>query len=64
MHDQLLRLLTQNRTIFPTVDFGVFEWFIRFYGEQVKKYRGKADLALRTLMKLPYMNMKPDIWTL
>ena len=60
MHDQLLRLLTQNRTIFPTVDFGVFEWFIRFYGEQVKKYRGKADLALRTLMKLPYMNMKPD----
>ena len=60
MHDQLLRLLTQNRTIFPTVDFGAFEWFIRFYGEQVKKYRGKADLALRTLMKLPYMNMKPD----
>ena len=35
-------------------------WFIRFYAEQAKKYRGKADLVLRTLMKLPYMNMKPD----
>ena len=41
-------------------DFGVLEWFIRFYAEEAKRYRGKNDLVLRTLMKLPYMNMKPD----
>lgn len=60
MHDQLIRLFAQSRTLSPVNDFGVLEWFIRFCGEQAKKYRGKADLVLRTLMKLPYMNMKPD----
>ena len=57
---QLSHLFTQNRTLSLVYDFGVLEWFIRFYAEQAKKYRGKADLVLRTLMKLPYMNMKPD----
>ena len=33
---------------------------LRFYAEEAKRYRGKNDLVLRTLMKLPYMNMKPD----
>ena len=60
MHTQLSHLFTQNRTLSLVYDFGVLEWFIRFYEEQAKKYRGKADLVLRTLMKLPYMNMKPD----
>lgn len=60
MHTQLSRLFTQNRTLSLVYDFGVLEWFIRFYAEQAKKYRGKADLVLRTLMKLPYMNVKPD----
>lgn len=60
MHTQLSHLFTQNRTLSLVYDFGVLEWFIRFYAEQAKKYRGKADLVLRTLMKLPYMNMKPD----
>ena len=60
IHTQLSHLFTQNRTLSLVYDFGVLEWFIRFYAEQAKKYRGKADLVLRTLMKLPYMNMKPD----
>lgn len=60
MHTQLSHLFTQNRTLSLVYDFGVLEWFIRFYAEQAKRYRGKADLVLRTLMKLPYMNMKPD----
>ncbi len=59
MHDQLLCLFAGNRTFFPKTDFGILEWFIRFYADQVKKYRGKADLVMRTLMKLPYMNIKP-----
>ena len=60
MHTQLSHLFTQNLTLSLVYDFGVLEWFIRFYAEQAKRYRGKADLVLRTLMKLPYMNMKPD----
>lgn len=59
IHTQLSHLFTQNRTLSLVYDFGVLEWFIRFYAEQAKKYRGKADPG-RTLMKLPYMNMKPD----
>ena len=39
---------------------GVLEWFIRTYTEQVKACRSKADLVLRTLVKLPCMNMKQD----
>lgn len=43
---------------------GVLEWFIRTYTEQVKACRSKADLVLRTLVKLPCMNMKQDagVW--
>ena len=54
------QLVQRHRLETDPYDFGVLEWFIRFYAEQAKKYRGKADLVLRTLMKLPYMNMKPD----
>lgn len=60
MRPQLTRLFGSERTISMARDFGVLEWFIRFYAEEAKRYRGKNDLVLRTLMKLPYMNMKPD----
>lgn len=60
MRPQLTRLFGPERTISMARDFGVLEWFIRFYAEEAKCYRGKNDLVLRTLMKLPYMNMKPD----
>lgn len=60
MRPQLTRLFEPERTISMARDFGVLEWFIRFYAEEAKRYRGKNDLVLRTLMKLPYMNMKPD----
>lgn len=60
MRPQLIRLLGPGRTISLAWDFGVLEWFIRFYAEEAKRYRGKSDLVLRTLMKLPHMNMKPD----
>ena len=39
---------------------GVLEWFIRTYTEQVKALPVKTDLVLRTLVKLPCMNMKQD----
>lgn len=57
---QLTRLFGPDRTLSLEWNFGVLEWFIRFYAEEAKRYRGKNDLVLRTLMKLPYMNMKPD----
>lgn len=60
MHSQLIRLFGPGRTISLVYDFGVLEWFIHFYEKQVKAYRGKADLVLRTLLKLPHMNVKPD----
>ena len=60
MRPQLTRLFGPERTISMARDFGVLEWVIRFYAEEAKRYRGKNDLVLRTLMKLPYMNMKPD----
>ena len=60
MRPQLTRLFGPERTISMARDFGVLEWFICFYAEEAKRYRGKNDLVLRTLMKLPYMNMKPD----
>ena len=56
MRPQLTRLFGPERTISMARDFGVLEWFIRFYAEEAKRYRGKNDLVLRTLMKLPYMN--------
>lgn len=60
MRPQLTRLFGPDQTLSLKWDFGVLEWFIRFYAEEAKRYRGKNDLVLRTLMKLPYMNMKPD----
>lgn len=60
MRPQLTRLLGPDRTLSLERDFGVLEWFIRFYAEEAKRYRGKTDLVVRTLLKLPYMNMKPD----
>ena len=60
MRPQLTRLLGPDRTLPLEWNFGVLEWFIRFYAEEAKRYRGKSDLVLRTLMKLPHMNMKPD----
>ena len=57
---QAMRLFGPDRTLSLEWNFGVLEWFIRFYAEEAKRYRGKNDLVLRTLMKLPYMNMKPD----
>ena len=60
MRPQLTRLLGPDRTLPLKWNFGVLEWFIRFYAEEAKRYRGKSDLVLRTLLKLPYMNMKPD----
>ena len=60
MRPQLTRLFGPDRTLPLEWNFGVLEWFIRFYAEEAKRYRGKSDLVLRTLMKLPHMNMKPD----
>ena len=60
MRPQLARLFGPGRTISLGWDFGMLEWFIRFYAEEAKRYRGKTDLVLRTLLKLPYMNMKSD----
>lgn len=60
MRPQLIRLFGPDRTLSLEWNFGVLEWFIRIYTKEVKRYRGKADLVLRTLMKLPYMNMKAD----
>lgn len=60
MRPQLTRLLGPDRTLPLEWNFGVLEWFIRFYAEEAKRYRGKSDLVLRTLMKLPHMNMKLD----
>lgn len=60
LHEQLVRLFQMGHTLPLEQNSGVLEWFIHFYEEQVKSHRGKADLVLRTLMKLPYMNMKPD----
>lgn len=60
MRDQIIRLLGQGSTFSLVENRGVLEWLIRYYAPYVKSYRGKADLTLRTLMKLPYMNMKPD----
>ena len=60
MRPQLTRLFGPDRTLSLEWDFGVLEWFIRFYAEEAKRYRGKTDLVVRTLLKLPYMNMKPD----
>jgi len=60
MHAQLLRLFGPERTMPLAFNCGVLEWFIRTYTEQVKACRSKADLVLRTLVKLPCMNMKQD----
>ena len=60
MHAQLLRLFGPERTMPLAFNCGVLEWFIRTYAEQVKSCRSKADLVLRTLVKLPCMNMKQD----
>lgn len=60
MHAQLLRLFGPERTMPLAFNCGVLEWFIRTYAEQVKACRSKADLVLRTLVKLPCMNMKQD----
>lgn len=60
MRPQLTRLFGPDRTLSLEWDFGVLEWFIRFYAEEAKRYRSKTDLVVRTLLKLPYMNMKPD----
>ena len=60
MRPQLTRLFGLDRTLSLKWDFGVLEWFIRFYAEEAKRYRSKTDLVVRTLLKLPYMNMKPD----
>ena len=60
MRPQLTRLFGPDRTLSLKWDFGVLEWFIRFYAEEAKRYRSKTDLVVRTLLKLPYMNMKPD----
>lgn len=60
MRPQLTRLFGPDRTLPLEWNFGVLEWFIRFYAEEAKRYRGKSDLVLRTLMKLPHMNMRPD----
>lgn len=60
LHEQLVRLFQMGHTLPLEQNSGVLEWFIHFYEEQVKSHRGKADLVLRTLMKLPYMNMKRD----
>ena len=37
IHTQLSHLFTQNRTLSLVYDFGVLEWFIRFYAEQAKE---------------------------
>lgn len=60
LHEQFVRLFQMGHTLPLEQNSGILEWFIHFYEEQVKSYRGKADLVLRTLMKLPYMNMKQD----
>lgn len=60
MHAQLLRLFGPERTMPLAFNCGVLEWFIRTYAEQVKACRSRADLVLRTLVKLPCMNMKQD----
>ena len=60
LHDQLVRLFQASCILPLEQNSGVLEWFVHFYEGYVKSYRGKADLVLRTLMKLPYMNMKPD----
>lgn len=60
MHSQLVELWGQMRTVSLIENRGLLEWLIRYYNTYVKAYRGKADLPLRTLMKLPYMNMKQD----
>ena len=60
LHEQLVRLFQMGHTLPLEQNCGVLEWFVHFYEGYVKSYRGKADLVLRTLMKLPYMNMKPD----
>lgn len=60
LHEQLVQLFQTGHTLPLEQNSGVLEWFIHFYEEHVKSHRGKADLVLRTLMKLPYMNMKRD----
>lgn len=59
MHGQLARLFGPERTFDLSWNAGVLEWFIHLYEKEVKAYRGKGDLVLRTLVKLPYMNIKP-----
>lgn len=60
MHDQIVRLFGAGRTISLPWNAGVLEWLIYRYEKEVKSYHGKNDLVMRTLVKLPYMNMKPD----
>ena len=47
MRPQLTRLFGPDRTLSLEWDFGVLEWFIRFYAEEAKRYRGKTDLVVR-----------------
>lgn len=60
MRPQLIRLLTSERSLSIEDNFGIFEWFILQFSQYAKKYRGKSDMALRALMKLPYMQFKQD----
>lgn len=60
MHAQLLRLFGPGRTMPLVFNCGVLEWFIHMYAARVKACRSKADLVLRTLVKLPSMNMQQD----
>lgn len=60
MGSQLPRLFGSGRTISLEQNFGILEWLACRYARQIKASRTKDHLVLRTLLKLPYMNLRKD----
>lgn len=61
MHTQLSHLFTQNLTLSLVYDFGVLEWFIRFYAEQ---WKGLSMLTehQRDMMRQPFLGSYLFFW--
>lgn len=60
MHGQLSRLFGPDRSLSLCANCGVLEWLFSEFSQYIKLYKGKANLVLRTLSKLPYMYLKQE----
>lgn len=60
MRSQLVRLFGNDHDFRLDANYGVMDWFIGRYSKYVKSYKGKTDLVLRTLMKVPHLFVKQE----